>query len=236
MLKQITNLKWRVAVVVALIQVTASVSMAARANTNSQNSAGNWTAKRGSSSSSDTAGKNGNCKNADKKMAKAFKQFLKEKVKNDPEFNCGINLGEYESDEIINWLNNHLDLLEVLMSQLESGTLESENLWPVYKGWRAWALADSDGDGMTNGDELLALTDPDDDMSAVTLELIKSPEGDDLVSWDAQSTCTYALEGSNDLMSGEWTTVVDGLIGDQTIDWELPVDNHYSYYRLQVSR
>ena len=222
-MKQLTkssSLKWKVALVALLIQATASVSMAA-ANTNSQNSAGNWTAKPDRS---------------EQALAKSLKRFLKTNVKNNPEFASGINLGEYEADEIVNWLADNPDLLTEVLSYVASDKLDSLNWGQVYKAWRIWALEDSDNDGMTNGDELLALTDPDDDTSSVTLNLVRSSDGADLVSWDAQSGCTYSVEGRDDLVSGEWTTLVEGLTGDQTIEWELPVTKSREYYRLQVSR
>ena len=207
----------------------ASVSMAAGANTKSQNSAGNWTAKT-------EEGQPGNSEQALRKaIAKSLERFLDKNVRNNPEFAAGINLGEYEADEIINWIGNKPDFLPGFLSQVASGNIDTLDLWQAYEGWREWALEDSDNDGMTNGDELLALTDPDDSTSSVTLKLVKT-DGADLLSWDAQSGCTYAVEGRDDLMSGEWTTLVDGLTGDQAIDWKLPVTKSREYYRVTVSR
>ena len=244
-MKQLTkssSLKWKVALVALLIHATASVSMAAGANTTSQNSAQNWAAQDDSSSPSDNAGQPGNSEQVIKSaIARAIEQFLDTDVRNNPEFASGINLGEYETDEIINWLGNKPDFLSELLAIVVSGKLESldkfESLdwWPVYKGWREWALEDSDGDGMTNGDELLALTDPADDTSSVILKLVKT-DGADLLSWDAQSGCNYAVEGCDDLMSGEWTTLAEGLTGDQVIEWKLPASKSREYYRVKVSR
>ena len=209
----------------------ASVSMAAGANTKSQNSAGNWTAK------SDNA--------VQKTLENSLKQFLKTNVKNNPEFASGINLGEYEAEEIINWLGDNPDFLQEVLSHVASDKLESLNWGQVYKAWRAWALADSDHDGMTNGDELLALTDPEDQDSSLTLQLVtsspksKSANKDgDYVSWEAQPGCTYTVESCNDLMIGEWTVIAEGLTEDHkaTIELGLPTGNSRVYYRLQVSR
>ena len=243
-MKQLTkssSLKWRVAVVALLIQATASVSMAARANTNSQNSAGNWTAKDLCSSPSDNAGQRGNSEQALKKaIAKSLERFLEKNVRNNPEFAAGINLGEHEADEIINWVGKRPYFLPELLSHVAAGKLESLDWWQAYGGWHAWALEDSDNDGMTNGDELLALTDPDDAASCLVLKLVKSPVTSsvqaDYVSWDAQPGCTYAVETSTDLLSGEWTILAEGLTGDQAIAWELPAVNSHAYYRVTVSR
>ncbi len=244
-MKQLTkssSLKWKVALVALLLQTTASVSMATGANTNSQNSAGNWTAK------SDTAGQPGNSEQATQKtLTDSLKQFLKTNVKSNPEFASGINLGEYEADEIINWLSDNPDFLTEVLSHVESDRLESLNWGKVYKAWRAWALEDSDNDGMTNGDELLALTDPDDAASSLVLELttshgkgsVKNSDPTiDYVSWDAQPGCTYAVEACTDLLSSEWTVIAEGLTEDhkKTIELGLPTGNSRVYYRLQVSR
>ncbi|MBC8206367.1 MAG: hypothetical protein H8E68_04365 [Kiritimatiellaeota bacterium] len=232
-MKQLTkssSLKWKVALVALLLQTTASVSMAAGANTNTLNSAQNWTAQ------TDKVGQPGNSEQALRKaIAKSLERFLDKNVRNNPEFASGINLGEYEVDEIINWIGNKPDFLPEFLSHVASGNLDTLDWWQAYEGWREWALEDSDNDGMTNGDELFALTDPDDNTSSVTLKLVKT-DGADLLSWDAQSGCTYAVEGCDDLMSGEWTTLAEGLTGDQVIEWKLPATKSRAYYRVNVSR
>ena len=243
-MKQLTkrsSFKWKVVLVALLLQAMASVSMAARANTNSQNSAGNWRAKDPCSSPYDKAGQRGNSEQALKKaIAKSLERFLEKNVRNNPEFALGINLGEYEADEIINWIGKRPYFLPELLSHVAPGKLESLDWWQAYEGWREWALEDSDHDGMTNGDELLALTDPDDAASCLVLKLVKSPVTSsgraDYLSWDAQPSCSYTIEGRDDLVSGEWTVIAEGLTGDQVIEWKLPVTKSREYYRVTVSR
>jgi hypothetical protein len=78
---------------------------------------------------------------------------------------------------------------------------------------------DSDGDGMLNWQEYIAGTDPTDAISYLRVDsiLVKNGAGAALSFW-ARSNRTYAVEYTDALETGEWSTLGD--IPAQTLDRE----------------
>jgi hypothetical protein len=109
----------------------------------------------------------------------------------------------------------------------------------VHDGDAALAL-DPDADGMSNADELLVGTDPNDDMSVFTVKVETSPDGIRL-QWRAVPGAVYRVVTAGEA-SGPYRPLgqVQQLEGETAarMDWHLPADQlnqPASYYRLQVS-
>lgn len=99
-----------------------------------------------------------------------------------------------------------------------------------------FASEDSDGDGLSNADEFAANTDPDDAGSGLVLAEGKDSLGT-YIYWEAQPGCTYSIEACSNLISGKWTSVVDGLTGDgRPLWWEPSVDDPCIFYRIHVNK
>jgi autotransporter-associated beta strand protein len=74
--------------------------------------------------------------------------------------------------------------------------------------------ADPDGDGMTNAQEFIAGTNPNDRNSLLRISQVQTSGNDRLVSFPTVSGKIYRLEASNTLQSGSWTTVQDNIAGN----------------------
>ena len=66
------------------------------------------------------------------------------------------------------------------------------------------ALADSDGDGMSNGAELTAGTDPSDSTSFLRVDYTTEP-GKVRLQFNTKANLTYVIESSDLGVSGPWT-------------------------------
>lgn len=97
------------------------------------------------------------------------------------------------------------------------------------------ASEDSDGDGLNNAAEFVARTDPADASSGLVLGSGKDAFGS-YIYWEARPGCTYWVEASCDLASGEWIPVSDELTGEGPMGWDPPVDDACVFYRLRVRR
>ncbi|NQY33153.1 MAG: hypothetical protein HRT56_08285 [Coraliomargarita sp.] len=51
----------------------------------------------------------------------------------------------------------------------------------------------SDGDGITDADELFARTDPDNGNSSFSVRFVTESNGDFTITWSSVSGCVYAL-------------------------------------------
>ncbi len=74
-------------------------------------------------------------------------------------------------------------------------------------------LADSDDDGMDDGDEIAAGTSPTSDTSVLALvDVAELPGGGDIVlRWLSVSNRTYTLASSTDLIANAWQVVQSGI-------------------------
>ena len=92
--------------------------------------------------------------------------------------------------------------------------------------------ADTDGDGMSDGGEAVAGTDPTD--SSASLQIVSiEPSGDDLViGWQARSNHTYRVRESGDLINdNDFTNIVASSVlvtNAATSPWYVTT-NHYRH-------
>jgi hypothetical protein len=75
------------------------------------------------------------------------------------------------------------------------------------------ANIDSDGDGATNLQEFKAGTDPKNASSVLRITAIDRSTGNPRVSFPSVNGKTYRLEYRDDLTSGSWSPLVDGIFG-----------------------
>lgn len=95
--------------------------------------------------------------------------------------------------------------------------------------------ADDDGDGMNNAAEVVAGTSPLDASSRFKVQTIEPQQGGGMtVSWDVVAGRTYAVEASDTLAPGSWTTLATGLTSGNYTDTR-PLEQR-RFYRVRVSR
>ena len=73
------------------------------------------------------------------------------------------------------------------------------------------ATDDPDGDGMTNLQEFLAGTDPKSSISTFRITNLDRVSGSPRISFPAVAGKSYQLQYSNDVLSGRWYPLVDGI-------------------------
>jgi alpha-L-rhamnosidase len=98
--------------------------------------------------------------------------------------------------------------------------------------------ADPDGDGLTNAQEQVAGTDPNDRTSLLAINGISKSGNDVVVSFLTVAGKTYRLECSNTLVSGSWIPVQDGISGTGGMIQVTDVgaaSNSKRFYRIVVS-
>jgi hypothetical protein len=100
--------------------------------------------------------------------------------------------------------------------------------------------ADPDGDGASNLNEFINLTDPTNSASAQRLEAsLDAPNRQRVVlGWPAARGRVYSLEKTSSLPPSTWTAVPDltGVVGDNTMYLVTNVAFGSAYYRLRASQ
>ncbi|MCK5529595.1 MAG: hypothetical protein KAI74_07910, partial [Kiritimatiellae bacterium] len=101
------------------------------------------------------------------------------------------------------------------------------------------ATGNYDHDGATDLQEYIADTDPDDntDFLAITLEVTGETNS---VSWSTHPTRHYRLQSNDDLLDGEWTNDVSGLLipamGTLTVHDKSATNVPSMFYRVKAIR
>ncbi len=96
-----------------------------------------------------------------------------------------------------------------------------ENAHMLNPNSSADASVDSDGDGFTNVQEFNAGTDPRNSTSRFVILSIDRTAGDPRISFQALAGKTYRLEYRDDLISGNWATLIDQIFSSSTTNLEI---------------
>jgi hypothetical protein len=99
-----------------------------------------------------------------------------------------------------------------VLSRLDTWRLQ--NFGTSVNAGSAADSADPDGDGLTNAQEYVAGTNPNDRNSVLKISQAAKNGNDMLVSFPSVSGKTYSVERSDTLQSGSWTTVQSGIPGN----------------------
>ncbi len=80
-------------------------------------------------------------------------------------------------------------------------------------GDKSRASDDADGDGVTNLQEFKAGTDPKSANSVLRITSIDRSTGNPRISFPSVTGKTYRLDYRDDLVTGSWSPLVDGIFG-----------------------
>ncbi|HCP37788.1 MAG TPA: hypothetical protein DIT98_08160, partial [Verrucomicrobiales bacterium] len=131
------------------------------------------------------------------------------------------------------------------MNQLDADFDGLPDLWEVENGFNPSAIGeafmDSDADGLTNFQEYLAQTHPDDASDVFAIEGVLMAEGNLALIFHAKQGRGYEVQRTHDLQSGPWQTLwkVDTLLKDRELTLDIPFNQDSSpnhYIRLKAIR
>jgi subtilisin family serine protease len=96
--------------------------------------------------------------------------------------------------------------------------------------------SDSDHDGRSDLDELLAGTNPLDPGSQFSINaMVQELPGQFTISWSAVEGKTYSIEASDSLDSADWTTLAEGIPGTAPeTSHTVTIDSERSFFRIKV--
>jgi hypothetical protein len=80
-------------------------------------------------------------------------------------------------------------------------------------GDKSRATDDADGDGLTNAQEFMAGLDPNNPNSVLRITSVSQSGGNVLVGFASVSGKVYQLQYRDDLVAGNWSPLVDGILG-----------------------
>jgi hypothetical protein len=97
------------------------------------------------------------------------------------------------------------------------------------------AFPDTDGDGLTNGQEYIAGTDPQNDFSVLSAH-VWAVGGVFGIGFQSASGRIYSIEANSNLVSGSWQKLTDGVGGTGgVLEYEDAVPDTSRFYRIKVS-
>jgi len=147
---------------------------------------------------------------------------------------------------------DQLDVGTIYLRPVDGNTNGLGDDWEeIYFGTNGVdGLADTDGDGLKNGEEYMAGTNPTDGQSVLKPEGVVGAGGDEwILRWPVAPGRSYCVWSTDSLMSddpgapelgeggwslcaGPWTAVV----GQVEMEWNLPdpVEEGTRYYRIEL--
>jgi hypothetical protein len=94
---------------------------------------------------------------------------------------------------------------------------------------------DNDGDGMLNGAEVTAGTNPLDPVAFFRILSVSAAAGGTTITWEAVSGRTYTVEYSDSLANGSWQQLATGLTVGTYTDTTSPMPER-RFYRVRATR
>ncbi|MDF7822654.1 DNRLRE domain-containing protein [Pontiellaceae bacterium B12227] len=96
------------------------------------------------------------------------------------------------------------------------------------------ALADTDGDGQTDGEEIFAGSDPNDPDSSFVIPVVETlANGSFRIEWPSLEDRAYGLERTSTLLPADWDEIYTA-IGTGSIMEYIDSTTTNAYYRLQI--
>ncbi|NCC53185.1 MAG: hypothetical protein EOM20_18505 [Spartobacteria bacterium] len=113
--------------------------------------------------------------------------------------------------------------------------LDLYQIWAAHCGNSAnAATTDDDGDGVSNQDEVLAGTDPDDEYDYFSLVAFELQATNMLVSYVSETLRDYELQTTANLVQGNWTASGTATGTGETITHSIPLES-FRHYRANLA-